>query len=106
MVIGKVKTCIVEFVDSEILNISTYPQCFTDKATLYFSFSFPKLKVRFPYLFQQKIEGLQVKYNCRHKFLKRVVNVQEGIWIKNYGTKNKTEVITKMKKKENEIQYC
>ena len=87
LVIGKVKTCIVEFVDSEILNISTYPQYFAVKATIYFSSSFPKLKVYFPYLFQQKIEGLQIKYNCRYKYLKRVVNVHAGIWIENYGTK-------------------
>ena len=57
------------------------------KVTLYFSSSFPKLKVHFPYLFQQKIEGLQVKYNCRYKFLKKDVSVHAGIWIENYGTK-------------------
>ena len=87
LVIGKVKSCIVEFFDSEILNIYKYPQCFADKATLYFISSFPKLKVRFPYLFQQKNEGLQVKYNCRYKFWKRGQCTCRYIWIENYGTK-------------------
>ena len=86
LVIGKVKTCIVEFFDSEILNISTYPQSFADETTLYFSSSFPRLKVRFPICSSKRQRAFRSSITVDINFKKKV-NVHAGIWIENYGTK-------------------